>query len=82
MASSTSGKVPFVSVLEALYALYNDRSAYVRVLAGHASTRASLEEASLDPGADLPALGGAPAMATNAVTGGAGSGMSGGMGNR
>jgi outer membrane protein, heavy metal efflux system len=81
IASYESGKVPFVSVLEALYALYNDRSAYVRVLAGHASTRASLEEASLDPGAGLPPLGGAPAMATN-VPGGAGSGMSGGMGNR
>lgn len=81
IASYQAGKVPFVSVLEALYALYNDRSAYVRVLAGHARTRASLEEASLEPSEDVVSVSGGPQMVRGAATGG-GSGMSGGMGNR
>jgi len=55
IASYQAGKLPFVSVLEALATLYGDRSTHLRVLAGHQRIRASLEEASLDPTSDLPA---------------------------
>jgi hypothetical protein len=57
-ANYQAGKVPFVAVLEALATLYGDRSTYLRVLAGHQRIRASLEEASLEPTADLSVAGG------------------------
>ena len=46
-----TGKVPFVSVLEAMTALYADRWTRVGLVADHARLRASLREASLDGGA-------------------------------
>jgi outer membrane protein TolC len=58
VANYQAGKVPFVAVLEALATLYGDRSTYLRVLAGHQRIRASLEEASLEPTADLSVAGG------------------------
>jgi outer membrane protein TolC len=71
------GKIPFVTVLEALSTLYSDRSTYLGLLSNHAMLRANLEEASLEAGPAMP--GGLP----NAVgtTGGAGSDaqMGGGM---
>ncbi len=80
VANYQAGKVPFVSVLEALATLYGDRSTHLRVLAGHQRIRASLEEASLDPTSDLPAagamggragasLGGGSSPAAGAMTG-------------
>jgi outer membrane protein, heavy metal efflux system len=57
IASYRAGKVPFVSVLEALGTLYLDRSSHLRLLAAHLSARASLDEASLDAGPDLPSMG-------------------------
>jgi outer membrane protein, heavy metal efflux system len=79
IANYQAGKVPFITVLEALGTLYNDRSAYVRVVAGHARARASLEEASLEATSDLPAA--APMAAPS--TGGSfmGSATAGGMGS-
>lgn len=57
IASYRAGKIPFVSVLEALGTLYLDRSSHLRLLAAHASARASLDEAGLDAGPDLPDMG-------------------------
>ena len=53
-----TGKVPFVSVLEAMTALYADRWARAGLVADHARLRASLREASLDGGAgDVAGIG-------------------------
>jgi outer membrane protein TolC len=71
-----AGKVPFVSVLEAMTALYADRWARAGLVADHAKLRASLREASLDDGGGMA---GAPASAPGAARAGASSGMSGGM---
>ena len=65
VASYQAGRMPFVSVLEALSTLYGDRVTLVRLLAGQSRIRASLDEASLDSTSDWPALapaamGGAP----------------------
>jgi cobalt-zinc-cadmium efflux system outer membrane protein len=59
VASYQAGRVPFVAVLEALATLYGDRSTLVRLLAGHARTQASLDEASLDAMTELPPMGAA-----------------------
>ena len=71
-----AGKVPFVSVLEAMTALYADRWARAGLVADHARLRASLREASLDDGAGMAA---APASAPVTAQAGASSGMSAGM---
>jgi outer membrane protein TolC len=71
-----AGKVPFVSVLEAMTALYADRWARAGLVADHAKLRASLREAGLDDGGGMA---GAPASAPGAARAGASSGMSGGM---
>jgi outer membrane protein TolC len=84
VASYQAGRVPFVTVLEALTTLYGDRVTLVRLLAGQSRIRASLDEASLDPSADLPALApaamagatGASGMTTGGTTGGAMGSMS------
>jgi outer membrane protein, heavy metal efflux system len=49
IANYQSGKVPFITVLEAQASLYGDRAARLRLLAAHAGLRASLEEAQLGP---------------------------------
>jgi outer membrane protein TolC len=56
IASYQAGRVPFITVLEALTTLYGDRSTLVRVLAGQSRTRASLDEASLEDTSDGPAI--------------------------
>ena len=71
-----AGKVPFVSVLEAMTALYADRWARAGLLADHAKLRASLREAGLDDGGGMA---GAPASAPGTARAGASSGISGGM---
>jgi cobalt-zinc-cadmium efflux system outer membrane protein len=60
LASYKSGRVPFVTVLEALSTYYGDRAGLLRLLARHAQLRASLEELSLDsaPVLSAPAAAG------------------------
>ena len=58
MASYTAGKLPFVSVLEALNSLYGDRTAYRSRLAESAKWRVAIDEASLEP----TAMSSSPAM--------------------
>ena len=87
LASYQTGKVPFITVLEALTTLYNDRATHLRLLANHEQTLASLEEASLEPtsgmvsgAADVPVGGSSLSMAG---AGGGGAPTSGsGMGNQ
>lgn len=78
IASYQAGRVPFITVLEALTTLYGDRVTLVRLLAGQSRIRASLDEASLEATSDLPtvaaAMAGAPGasgMTTGGTTGGA-----------
>jgi outer membrane protein, heavy metal efflux system len=68
VASYQTGRVPFISVLEALGTLYADRGAIIRLIASRGQVLASIEEASLQATAGAPAMpgmaGGAPAMGT------------------
>ncbi len=57
LASYRAGQVPFLTVLESLATLYGDRSTAVRLAAGHARARVSLEEASLVPTNDVSVPG-------------------------
>ncbi len=79
VASYETGRVPFITVLEALTTLYGDRVTLVRLVASQSRLRASLEEASLEATSDLPALtapAGLSAGTTGATTGGAMGSMS------
>jgi outer membrane protein, heavy metal efflux system len=67
-----SGKVPFVSVLEAMTALYADRWTRVGLVADHARLQASLDEASLEATPDMT-------TATSPMAAVSGSGQAGGM---
>jgi outer membrane protein, heavy metal efflux system len=49
LASYTSGKVPFITVLEALDALYGDRTILLQRTAEVAKWRVAIDEASLEP---------------------------------
>lgn len=76
IASYQAGRVPFITVLEALTTLYGDRSTLVRLLAGQSRIRSSLDEASLETTSEVPgaAMAGAPAAGgtfKGATTGGA-----------
>jgi outer membrane protein, heavy metal efflux system len=64
IANYQAGRVPFVTVLEAVATLCDDRAAHVRVLASGQAALAALEEASLEPTSDLPAMGAAGAGAS------------------
>lgn len=57
IANYQAGKIPFITVLEALASLYGDQAARLRLLAAHAGLRASLEEAQLGPALESPTLG-------------------------
>lgn len=89
LANYQTGKVPFITVLEALTTLYNDRATHLGLLANHERIRASLEEASLDEtsgmtsggAAGMPA-GGGSGLAMTGRGGGASKGGSGSMTNR
>ena len=75
LTSYQTGKVPFVSVLEAMTALYADRWTRAGLLADHARLRASLREASLDGAAEMspasaPTAGGSSAGQAGAMAGG------------
>jgi cobalt-zinc-cadmium efflux system outer membrane protein len=75
VANYQSGKVPFVSVLEAMTALYADRWTRVGLVADHARLQASLDEASLEATPDMT-------TAASAMTAASGSGQAGGMGGK
>jgi outer membrane protein TolC len=76
MANYQSGKVPFVSVLEAMTALYADRWTRVGLVGDHARLRANLDEASLEATPEMAAPSSPMAAAPGA---GRPAGMSGGM---
>jgi outer membrane protein TolC len=75
IANYQSGKVPFIAVLEALQTLYVDRTSLARLGANHARLTASLEEASLEAGADM--VPGSDAARGASVAGVMGGGMGG-----
>lgn len=80
-ASYQTGRVPFVTVLEALSTLYTDRSTLLRLLESQARIRTNLDEASLESGAESVSMGSAPsASPASTATGGAGSASMGSMG--
>jgi outer membrane protein TolC len=66
IASYQAGKVPFLSVLEALSSLYADRAGQLRVVAAHERIKAALDEASLESTSEMPAAGG-PGMGASAA---------------
>lgn len=69
IANYQTGRVPFVTVLEALQTLYDDRATHLGLVASHARIRTSLEEASLED-----TTGGGPAVAARGRPGAAGAG--------
>jgi outer membrane protein, heavy metal efflux system len=79
IASYEAGKVPFLSVLEALSTLYRDRIDHLRVLAAHETIKASIAEASLEATSEVPS-GGAAGMGSAAGSQGAAGGMANGAG--
>ena len=95
IASYQAGKVPFLSVLEALQTLHRDRIDHLRVLAAHEEIKASIAEASLEATSAMPSGGasgmsslagsfGGPGEAAGRASGPASAGsaaMSGPMGN-
>jgi outer membrane protein TolC len=60
LASYQAGKVPFITVLDALNTLFNDRALYAGRLAESAKWRVAIDEASLQPTAinSGPSMGG------------------------
>ena len=75
IASYQAGKVPFLTVLEALSTLYRDRIDHLRLLAAHERIKASIAEASLEATSEMPSGGGA-GMGSVAAGFGAAGGMS------
>jgi len=66
LASYQAGKVPFITVLDALNTLYSDRAIYEGRLAESAKWRVAIDEASLQP----TAMAGTPSMGGSAMSGG------------
>lgn len=60
LASYQAGKIPFITVLDALNAVFNDRALYAGRLAESAKWRVAIDEASLQPTAisSGPSMGG------------------------
>jgi outer membrane protein TolC len=81
VASYQAGRVPFISVLEALATLYGDRTTELRSLAELAGARASLEEASLDAAPGLGSIEQTRMGAARSTSAGAQRSTSGGMGS-
>jgi outer membrane protein TolC len=77
IASYQAGKVPFLTVLEALSTLYRDRIDHLRVLAAAERIKASIAEASLEATSEMPSAG-AAGMDSLAGSFGATGGMAGG----
>jgi len=78
IASYQAGKVPFLTVLEALSTLYRDRIDHLRVLAAHERIQASIAEASLEATSEMPS-GGAAGMGSVAGAFGGPTAMAGGV---
>ncbi len=57
VASYQSGKVPFLTVLEALSSLHRDRLEHLRLLAAHERVKVALAEASLEATSEVPSGG-------------------------
>lgn len=72
LASYQAGKVPFITVLDALNTLYSDRAIYAGRLAESAKWRVAIDEATLQP----TAMTGAPSMGNSSMGAGASSGKS------
>ncbi len=70
LASYRAGKVPFITVFDAVSSLYSDRASYLGRLAEAAKWRVAIDEAALQP----TAMSGAPSMPSGG--GAAASGMS------
>jgi outer membrane protein, heavy metal efflux system len=70
-ASYQSGRLPFVAVLEALTTLYADRATLARLLEAQTRIRATLDEASLEPGSETVSLGAPPSSALGSMATGA-----------
>ena len=70
LASYQAGKVPFITVFDAVNVLYSDRASYLGRLAEAAKWRVAIDEAALQP----TAMGSAPSMPSGG--GAAASGMS------
>jgi outer membrane protein TolC len=77
VASYQAGRLPFLSVLEALVTLYGDRASLLRLQAGQARIRAALHEASLEPAEGMGPLPAGPGGVGTAAAPGA---TAGGMG--
>jgi hypothetical protein len=73
IASYRTGKVPFVTVLEALNTLYADRALYLTRVAESEKWRVSIDEADLQAGAGMTAV--APAAPASMGSAGAASAM-------
>ena len=73
LASYQAGKVPFITVLDALNAVFNDRALYAGRLAESAKWRVAIDEASLQPTAisSGPSMGGGMGSSGEAQTGSA-----------
>ena len=72
LASYQAGKVPFITVLDALNTLYGDRAIYAGRLAESAKWRVAIDEASLQP----TAMSSGPSMGDSSMGAASGSGMS------
>jgi outer membrane protein, heavy metal efflux system len=64
LASYQAGKVPFITVFEAVNVLYSDRASYLGRLAEAAKWRVAIDEAALQP----TAMSGAPRMSSGGGT--------------
>lgn len=71
LASYQAGKVPFITVLDALNTLYSDRAIYQSRLAESAKWRVAIDEASLQP----TAMSSGPSMGSSSMGSSAGTGM-------
>lgn len=82
VASYQAGRVPFLAVLESLATLYADRTTQLQLVAAHARTRASLEEASLEATSGAMPVGAAGrGFGGMGAGGGSGAGSPSGMGS-
>jgi outer membrane protein TolC len=72
IASYQAGKVPFLTVLEALSTLYRDRIDHLRVLAAHERIKVSIAEASLEATSEMPSAGAAGMGGLPGALGGSG----------
>lgn len=70
LASYQAGKVPFITVFDAVNSLYSDRANYIGRLAEAAKWRVAIDEAALQP----TSMSGAPSMSSGGSAGASGMG--------